>query len=189
MKRIAYIGLGSNQGDVAEALNSRDRVAAFDRADGVRRGLAVLSFAPIDATGPDYLNAVVKVETLLRALVPLLHLLDIELMLGRKRRQPQEERAAQRRSRPAAAGRHVPSKHAAHAAAPATASARLRSASPARSGAGIRVPGQGPPPPSSNRSTIRRSNRSRCHPRPTPTPCPSYRSSTRRRSMEAHRGR
>lgn len=42
--------------------------------------------APIDATGPDYLNAVAQLDTALEPYALLLHLLDIELMLGRKRR-------------------------------------------------------------------------------------------------------
>ena len=42
--------------------------------------------APIDAPGPDYLNAVARLETSLEPYGLLLHLLDIELMLGRKRR-------------------------------------------------------------------------------------------------------
>ena len=42
--------------------------------------------APIEATGPDYLNAVAQLDTSLEPYALLLHLLDIELMLGRKRR-------------------------------------------------------------------------------------------------------
>ena len=86
MKRIAYIGLGSNQGEVTEALNS-----AIESLRSIEQSnlLAVSPFyrsAPIDAPGPDYLNAVVKLETSLEPYALLLHLLDIELMLGRKRR-------------------------------------------------------------------------------------------------------
>ncbi len=42
--------------------------------------------APVDAPGPDYLNAVAQLTTELEPYALLLHLLDIELMLGRKRR-------------------------------------------------------------------------------------------------------
>lgn len=42
--------------------------------------------APVEATGPDYLNAVAQLDTALEPYALLLHLLDIELMLGRKRR-------------------------------------------------------------------------------------------------------
>ena len=86
MKRIAYIGLGSNQGEVTEALNSAiESLRSIEQTEVV----AVSPFyrsAPIDAPGPDFMNAVVKAETALEPYALLLHLLDIELMLGRKRR-------------------------------------------------------------------------------------------------------
>ncbi|HTN48466.1 MAG TPA: 2-amino-4-hydroxy-6-hydroxymethyldihydropteridine diphosphokinase [Burkholderiaceae bacterium] len=86
MKRIAYIGLGSNQGEVTEALNSAiESLRSIEQSELI----AVSPFyrsAPIDAPGPDFLNAVVKLETALEPYALLLHLLDIELMLGRKRR-------------------------------------------------------------------------------------------------------
>jgi len=41
---------------------------------------------PIDAPGPDYINAVVALDTSLEPYSLLLHLADIEMMLGRKRR-------------------------------------------------------------------------------------------------------
>jgi 2-amino-4-hydroxy-6-hydroxymethyldihydropteridine diphosphokinase len=86
VKRTAYIGLGANQGDVLESLK-----AALDSLRSLEQSslVAVSPFyksAPIDASGPDYLNAVVKLETTLEPYGLLLHLLDIELMLGRKRR-------------------------------------------------------------------------------------------------------
>jgi len=86
VKRIAYIGLGSNQGEVTEALNSAiESLRSIEQSELI----AVSPFyrsAPIDAPGPDFLNAVVKLETALEPYALLLHLLDIELMLGRKRR-------------------------------------------------------------------------------------------------------
>lgn len=86
VKRTAYIGLGANQGDVLESLK-----AALDSLRSVEQSslVAVSPFyksAPIDAPGPDYLNAVAQLETSLEPYALLLHLLDIELMLGRKRR-------------------------------------------------------------------------------------------------------
>jgi 2-amino-4-hydroxy-6-hydroxymethyldihydropteridine diphosphokinase len=84
--RNAYIGLGANQGDPRDALN-----AALDSLRSVEQStLAAVSpfykSAPIDAPGPDFLNAVARLETALEPYALLLHLLDIELMLGRKRR-------------------------------------------------------------------------------------------------------
>ena len=86
MKRTAYIGLGANQGDLVESLK-----AAFDSLRSLEQSelVAVSPFyksAPVDATGPDYVNAVAKLDTALEPYGLLLHLLDIELMLGRKRR-------------------------------------------------------------------------------------------------------
>jgi 2-amino-4-hydroxy-6-hydroxymethyldihydropteridine diphosphokinase len=86
VKRTAYIGLGANQGELVESLN-----AALDSLRSVEQSeLAAVSpfyrTAPIDAPGPDYLNAVARLDTSLEPYALLLHLLDIELMLGRKRR-------------------------------------------------------------------------------------------------------
>ena len=86
MKRTAYIGLGANQGDMVESLK-----AAFDSLRSLEQSelVAVSPFyksAPIDAPGPDFVNAVARLETSLEPYGLLLHLLDIELMLGRKRR-------------------------------------------------------------------------------------------------------
>ena len=86
MKRTAYIGLGANQGEMVESLK-----AAFDSLRSLEQSelVAVSPFyksAPIDAPGPDYVNAVAQLETALEPYGLLLHLLDIELMLGRKRR-------------------------------------------------------------------------------------------------------
>ena len=86
MKRTAYIGLGANQGEMVESLK-----AAFDSLRSLEQSelVAVSPFyksAPIDAPGPDFVNAVARLETALEPYGLLLHLLDIELMLGRKRR-------------------------------------------------------------------------------------------------------
>ena len=42
--------------------------------------------APIDCDGPDFVNAVVRIETSLEPFGLLLHLQALEMMLGRKRR-------------------------------------------------------------------------------------------------------
>lgn len=86
MKRRAYIGLGANQGDTSATLT-----AAVESLRAVERSafVAVSGFyrtAPIDAPGPDFLNAVARIDTELEPYSLLLHLLDIEMMLGRKRR-------------------------------------------------------------------------------------------------------
>ncbi|MGH6611955.1 MAG: 2-amino-4-hydroxy-6-hydroxymethyldihydropteridine diphosphokinase [Burkholderiaceae bacterium] len=86
MKRTAYIGLGANQGELVEALKAAlDSLRSLEQSELVAVSPSYVS-APVDAAGPDYLNAVAKLETSLEPYGLLLHLLDIELMLGRKRR-------------------------------------------------------------------------------------------------------
>jgi 2-amino-4-hydroxy-6-hydroxymethyldihydropteridine diphosphokinase len=96
LKRTAYIGLGANQGDTLESLK-----AALETLRSIEQSelTGVSPFyrsAPIDADGPDYLNAVAQIETSLEPYALLLHLLDIELMLGRKRRGPGSKKNAPR---------------------------------------------------------------------------------------------
>ena len=86
MKRTAYIALGANLGDpedtlqaAVEALRSIER-SSFAGVSPMYRS------APIDCEGPDFVNAVVRIETGLEPFGLLLHLQDLEMMLGRKRR-------------------------------------------------------------------------------------------------------
>jgi 2-amino-4-hydroxy-6-hydroxymethyldihydropteridine diphosphokinase len=84
--RRAYIGLGANQGDTLETLNSAlESIRSLERSQFVAASPFYLS-APLDAEGADFLNAVAAIDTELEPYGLLLHLLDIELMLGRKRR-------------------------------------------------------------------------------------------------------
>ena len=86
MKRRAYIGLGSNQGETHRMLDAAvAALRALERSEFVAESPRYVS-APIDATGPDYLNAVVAIDTELEPYGLLLHLLDLEIMMGRKRR-------------------------------------------------------------------------------------------------------
>lgn len=82
----AYIGLGANEGDVIATLNA---------AVEALRSLQQCAFVgvspfyrsePIDAEGPDFINAVVALDTTVEPYALLLALLDIELRLGRRRR-------------------------------------------------------------------------------------------------------
>lgn len=86
MRRRVFIGLGANQGDTAATLTAAvEALKSIERSEFV----AVSPFyrtAPIDAEGPDYLNAVACIESELEPYSLLLHLQDIERMLGRKRR-------------------------------------------------------------------------------------------------------
>ncbi len=81
----AYVALGANLGDAASAL-----VSAFERLSGLPdtqllARSSIYRTAPIEAGGPDYLNAVAALTTALAA-NELLHALhDIEAAAGRER--------------------------------------------------------------------------------------------------------
>lgn len=85
MPVTAFIGLGANLGD---------RGAALDVAEASLRSLPQTRLldvsgryrsAPVDAAGPDFLNAVAAIETGLRAEVLLSELHQIEAAAGRVR--------------------------------------------------------------------------------------------------------
>lgn len=81
----AWVGLGANLGEARATLD-----AAFDalaRLEGtrLRRRSALYRTAPIDAGGPDYLNAVAELETTLAPHALLAQLQSIERAHGRER--------------------------------------------------------------------------------------------------------
>jgi len=86
MKRVVYIGLGSNLGDKKE--NLEEAIKMLESADGVH----ITRMSSLYQTEPwgvkdqnDFLNQVVEIETELPALT-LLHLLqNIEIDMGRRR--------------------------------------------------------------------------------------------------------
>lgn len=81
----ACIALGANLGDAAQAL--RDALAALDAHPGVRvlRTSGFYRTAPVDAGGPDFINAVAMVATTLTAPSLLAALQGIEQSAGRLR--------------------------------------------------------------------------------------------------------
>jgi 2-amino-4-hydroxy-6-hydroxymethyldihydropteridine diphosphokinase len=81
----AWIGLGANLGDARAALAGA--VRALGRLDGtqVRRVSSLYRSAPVDAGGPDYLNAVAELETRLAPQALLEGLQAIEQAAGRER--------------------------------------------------------------------------------------------------------
>jgi len=85
MGGTAYVGLGANLGDAAAALD--DAVLRLGALPGTRVSGRSSTYrtAPVDATGPDYLNAVVSLDTDLApdALLAALH--GIEQAHGRAR--------------------------------------------------------------------------------------------------------
>ena len=80
-----FVGLGANLGDAAATL--RAAMAAIDALPGtscVRRSSLYRS-APVDACGPDFVNAAVELRTALEPAVLLRELLAIEQRFGRQR--------------------------------------------------------------------------------------------------------
>lgn len=84
-RQRAFIGLGANLGDprrsVEEALAE---IAALPQTRLLRRS-SLYRTAPVDAGGPDYVNAVAGVETALSPFELLRALLAIEQAHGRRR--------------------------------------------------------------------------------------------------------
>jgi 2-amino-4-hydroxy-6-hydroxymethyldihydropteridine diphosphokinase len=83
----AYVGLGSNLGDRME--NLRAALAHLDREPGFRlRAVSrVWDTAPLGPPQPRFLNAAVRLATLLSPRSTLRRLLEIEDRLGRVRRE------------------------------------------------------------------------------------------------------
>ncbi|HEY9063332.1 MAG TPA: 2-amino-4-hydroxy-6-hydroxymethyldihydropteridine diphosphokinase [Burkholderiaceae bacterium] len=81
----AFIGLGANLGDPRAALEAAfDALAALPESTLLQRS-GVYRTAPIDSSGPDYLNAVARLRTRLPAAALLAHLQAIERAHGRER--------------------------------------------------------------------------------------------------------
>lgn len=85
MSVTAYVGLGANLGEPQRAL--REALAALARLPATRvvGSSAFWRSAPVDAGGPDYVNAVAQLETGLDAFALLAVLQAIERAAGRER--------------------------------------------------------------------------------------------------------
>lgn len=85
MTATAFVGLGANLGSAADTLEAAiERLAALPGTRLEARS-SLWRTAPVDAGGPDYLNAVAMVRTALDAPGLLDALLDIEREFGRER--------------------------------------------------------------------------------------------------------
>ena len=81
----AYIGLGANLGDARATLGAAfNALQALPESELVRRS-SIYRSAPIDSSGPDYLNAVAHLRTALDAHELMAHLQSIERSHGRER--------------------------------------------------------------------------------------------------------
>ncbi|AUA54881.1 2-amino-4-hydroxy-6-hydroxymethyldihydropteridinepyrophosphokinase [Achromobacter spanius] len=81
----AYIGLGANLGDSAATL--RGVLAELQASDGIKAVTASPFYrsAPVEATGPDFVNAVAALNTSLSPLALLDTLQGLENLHGRQR--------------------------------------------------------------------------------------------------------
>lgn len=81
----AYIGLGANLGDAAQTV--RQAIDALQHGPTVQvvAVSALYRSTPIDAHGPDFINAVVALDTRLSAPALLALLLALEARAGRER--------------------------------------------------------------------------------------------------------
>jgi 2-amino-4-hydroxy-6-hydroxymethyldihydropteridine diphosphokinase len=81
----AYIGLGANLGDASVAIrDAMESIAAIDGVACTARS-SLYASAPVDSCGPDYVNAVVEVQTRLSAMQLLVQLQALEAVAGRER--------------------------------------------------------------------------------------------------------
>ena len=82
---VAYVALGANLGDPLKALP--EVIDVIEAVDGitVTGRSRFYSTAPIDASGPDYTNAVIRIETTIESEALLQTLLAIEKDFGRQR--------------------------------------------------------------------------------------------------------
>ncbi len=82
---LAYIGLGANLGDAAQAVrDAAQAIAALEGIDQTRCSPLYRS-APLDSSGGDYINAVLEVYTGMPAPLLLSLLQKIEQSAGRER--------------------------------------------------------------------------------------------------------
>ena len=82
---LAYVGLGANLGEPDATLRAAVRALAALPDSAVLACSSFYRSAPIDATGPDYLNAVLRLETRLAPHALLAALQRIEAQAGRRR--------------------------------------------------------------------------------------------------------
>lgn len=82
---VAYVALGANLGDAAASvLEAIESIGALPDTAVTRRSSLYRS-APVDSSGPDYINAVVEIATRLDAPQLLSRLQGIETAAGRER--------------------------------------------------------------------------------------------------------
>ena len=82
---LAYVGIGANLGDTAMTVSQAIVAMRAIPETTWKASSSLFSSAPVDATGGDYINAVVALDTWLDAEELLRELQKIELQFGRER--------------------------------------------------------------------------------------------------------
>jgi 2-amino-4-hydroxy-6-hydroxymethyldihydropteridine diphosphokinase len=82
---VAYVGMGANLGDARAALEAAAAALGALPQTRLVRCSSLYRSAPIDSSGPDYLNAVAALDTRLAPHALLAHLQAIEQRHGRER--------------------------------------------------------------------------------------------------------
>lgn len=82
---LAYIGLGANLGDPSDAVRTAIEALGRMPASRVEAVSALYRSAPVDADGPEFINAVAALHTTLTAYELLTQLQAIEAEFGRER--------------------------------------------------------------------------------------------------------
>lgn len=85
MPALAYIGLGANLGDARETVHAALRDLAAEPEIEIEKVARLYSSAPIDSSGPNYVNTVAGIRTSLNPQQLLVCLQRIELRHGRER--------------------------------------------------------------------------------------------------------
>lgn len=82
---LAFVGLGANLGDAAATLTEAIEALRHLPATTLCASSSLWRSAPVDSSGPDYLNAVVLLDTRLAPHALLAELQRIEVLHGRER--------------------------------------------------------------------------------------------------------
>lgn len=89
---VAYIGIGSNLGDAkVQVLDAITQLSRLPKTS-ISAQSSLFRTAPIDSSGDDYVNAVVRLDTLLVPQALLQALQNIERSFGRERPYPNAPR-------------------------------------------------------------------------------------------------
>jgi 2-amino-4-hydroxy-6-hydroxymethyldihydropteridine diphosphokinase len=88
----AYVALGANLGDAVQAVRGAAAALATLRQTRLQALSPLYRTAPVDSSGPDYVNAVAAIETGLTAPELLVQLQRLERDAGRERPYPNAPR-------------------------------------------------------------------------------------------------